>query len=322
MESSGETAATVLVVLSGLPGAGKSTFSRSLQSEVTLKHPDILVLIVEYDELIKEITPAYWKSQRQDVFDAVSHLVLGMQCGSMAQQLSDLGTHDLVRKILRRNGLTFSLILQSKNIVVILDDNMYYRSMRYQIYQLALQLRAGFCQIYISVPLDIVCRQNLLRTCPVSEEVITRMAAVFEPPNPSRFKFEHFTIVLNLFSATIQDSLKKAINLIFESANNPPSTVDSEEMRIISEERKRCQEINRTSLLHHADGILRALVQNKCATAKFQNLNLQTVSLRAVDSRKKVLRKFRDTIPLDFDLKSSFDMQAILSREFNAYFDE
>ncbi|GAU93577.1 hypothetical protein RvY_05500 [Ramazzottius varieornatus] len=320
MEFPSEKSSIVLVVMSGLPGAGKSTFANTLQAAFKVKYPDTVVFLVEYDALVKQIIPSEWKRQRLEVLDAVSHLVLTIRSGSSGRE-AESDKESLGEHILRFNAQALRSASRSSKIVVILDDNMYYRSMRYQVFQRAIQLRAGYCQIHIAVALGTAVRQNLLRTCPVPEEVIARMAAAFEEPNPTRYIFEQYSLVLDTVTST---SVDKAMVLVFRAMEDPPRNVDNDEAAWVAEERSKAQELNRTNLLHRADSILRLLVQTLCSLAKSQedvNDDLRRVSSRAVGCRKKILQQLRDMANPDCEFEVIFDLQGFLTKEFDACYE-
>lgn len=114
---------TVLVCLIGLPGAGKS----QLCSELANMLADCSVLHVEYDRLVQVKTDSSWKSTR---IELLNYLRQFFQLKTIDFGMSPLGTklHQLISSAnLDCNG----------NLVVLLDDNMYLRSMRYSAYQLA-----------------------------------------------------------------------------------------------------------------------------------------------------------------------------------------
>lgn len=317
LEFPSEKSSVVLVVMSGLPGAGKSTFANTLQAAFKVKTPDTVVFLVEYDALVKRIIPSEWKRQRLEVLDAVSHLVQTIRTGSPGRE-AESDKDSLSEHILRLNTQAIRSASRSSKIVVILDDNMYYRSMRYQVFQRAIQLHAGYCQIHMAVALGTAVRQNLLRTCPVPEEVIARMAAAFEEPNPTRYVFEQYSLVLDTVTFT---SVDEAMLLVFRAMEDRPRNVNSDEAARIAEERSKAQALTRTNLLHRADCILRLLVQTKCSLAKSQeviNDDLRRVSWRAVGCRKKILQQLRDMANADCEFEVTFDLQGFLTKEFDA----
>ena len=113
-----------IVLLVGLPGAGKTTFAKMLSQA----NSAAFCATVSFDEVLpleeqKALSTApsssdnKWKLARRDMKARVR------------------------KEIAERND----------DIIVFVDDNNYYRSMRHEYYQLARELHVGFCQFYLKV---------------------------------------------------------------------------------------------------------------------------------------------------------------------------
>jgi len=111
--------------------------------------------------------PATWHTARNQVYNSV------------VQHLSSLTAQN------------------SAPTVLLLDDNMYYRSMRFSYYQLARKYNTGFLEIFLKVPLEVALQRNSARQQQVSENVITKMAARFEEPNPSKYSWESNCLIID-----------------------------------------------------------------------------------------------------------------------------
>ncbi|CAL8472275.1 g11817 [Coccomyxa elongata] len=83
-------------------------------------------------------------------------------------------------------------------LLLLLDDNMYYRSMRLECAQLARQLQAAFIIIYMPCTLEDAAARNAQRAeaDQVPQEVLSRMAARLEPPCPSKHAWESGTVIV------------------------------------------------------------------------------------------------------------------------------
>jgi tRNA uridine 5-carbamoylmethylation protein Kti12 len=83
---------------------------------------------------------------------------------------------ELARQPFTQNGATHRLI--------VVDDNMYYRSMRQECYRLARQLGTAYVQVHLQVPLELALQRNRDRQpdMQVPESALRRMAASFEEP--------------------------------------------------------------------------------------------------------------------------------------------
>lgn len=144
-----------LLVLIGLPGAGKSYFCKYLQqcakSEIDITH-------VSFDQIENEIGRNTYKGLRTNIQDRII---------------------TLLQKKMKDNVKS----------IVLLDDNMYYRSMRRSYYNLAKQYGIGYCQVYVVCSVDIAIERNNTRSDnKVPQEVIQEMATKLEPPGDNNWE--------------------------------------------------------------------------------------------------------------------------------------
>ncbi len=94
--------------------------------------------------------------------------------------------------------------------VIIVDDNMQYRRMRYALYQLSRREGIGYATVYLDMPLrDALVRNSRRQTekgsVAVPPGVIEKMATVFEPPDGNRFSWEKHTAILHPSGSDEQD---------------------------------------------------------------------------------------------------------------------
>ncbi|XDV43907.1 hypothetical protein PO909_012296 [Leuciscus waleckii] len=85
----------------------------------------------------------------------------------------------------------------SQSLVLLLDDNFYYQSMRFQIHQLARKYGVGFCQVFLHCPLQVCVQRNRQRSQRVPEEVLVQVCERMEPPNESRNRWEQQSLTLD-----------------------------------------------------------------------------------------------------------------------------
>ncbi|CAM9832891.1 unnamed protein product [Phaeothamnion confervicola] len=96
--------------------------------------------------------------------------------------------------------------------VVIVDDNMQYRRMRHEVLQVARRCRAGYAQLYFPIDVVAAVARNLERTQGrVHDKTILKMAGNLEPPDPSRFPWEHNTAVILAGSAVADNILDETV---------------------------------------------------------------------------------------------------------------
>ena len=136
-----------LIVLCGLPGAGKSTLARHIVELTAAKagflHSSQRCIHVEFDAI-----------NGQDFADIRER------------------SRELVVNELKKGG------------IVIVDDNQFYKSMRKEYARLATLYHAAYLLVYVDVPLKHALRRNEARQGKqrVPDEVILRMAERFDEP--------------------------------------------------------------------------------------------------------------------------------------------
>ena len=81
-------------------------------------------------------------------------------------------------------------------LVVLIDDNCYYSSMRYEYHQMARKFKTGFCQLTLQIEVNEALQRNEKREDRVPCDVIKNMAAKFEAPNPLTNSWERFSFAL------------------------------------------------------------------------------------------------------------------------------
>jgi hypothetical protein len=83
--------------------------------------------------------------------------------------------------------------------VIIVDDNMYYASMRHEVYQLVRQFSAGYAQVALDCPTRTASSRNTGRPPAqrVATHVVERMAGRIELPAPQKRTWERNSILLD-----------------------------------------------------------------------------------------------------------------------------
>lgn len=326
-----------LLLFCGLPGAGKTSFARSIR---TILHkqgysdiPDAEAsssvnrqwqcLHVSYDELLpsavekcliesdhrSEHTNSQWKDFRRKIVRCVEKSIREIKLRIPAGQ-TEGSTEDTIEGMshcqreqpdetlwqhyttvtgcvhLFHDGMS-----KDTKFVILMDDNMYYRSMRYEYYQLARDYEIGFAEIYIPCDTTEALARNARRQDPVADDVIVAMAKKMEPPNPEE-PFEENCLIWK------HDELKTEnicciMNLLSHAMAHPVQGLSTED----TAEREDSRIVCSANILHQADRMLRKLVTEQMAyfksTQQCSKEDLRQHAARLNKARIEVLQRMK-----------------------------
>lgn len=177
-----------LVLLVGLPAAGKTTFCYKLVKWIDPNFYNIK--IYHFDDYLN--TNDYHNSRSK------------------------------VTNLIRTDIERFSKEEHNVPLLIVLDDNMMYKSMRNHYLKLAKELELSYSMIYFCISLELALERNKQRINKVPTNVLLKINEVFEPPldtfviNPTDFNsalFEKFIIYIrNCLKAPLKLE-KKVVNL-------------------------------------------------------------------------------------------------------------
>ncbi|XP_061194061.1 L-seryl-tRNA(Sec) kinase-like [Saccostrea echinata] len=278
-----------IAVLCGIPGSGKSTFAKTLirnkkdniagtGQEQEKNSESFNWMLVSYDDIIPSDTekhiiekevPNAWKLYRENIQNAVVYLIQRLQSDSeFTEPMEDRSDccFESFRTFMQR-------MVGKKNgtVVILIDDNMYYSSMRYKYYQLTRKYNIGFCQVHIECDTDLSLVRNRQRPSgQVPEDIILNMAARFEAPNPEQSSWEKYSIKINTNASpeALENSAIQVLELISKALSDPSMPI-MEELDQTSKEvdRQICSE----NIIHQADIVMRKLIAEYMSQAKGQN---------------------------------------------------
>ena len=137
--------------------------------------------------------------------------------------------------------------------------------MRHQYYQIARNHKVGFCQIYLKPNcIETVLSNNDSRPegKKIPEEVIIKMNAKIEPPNPFQNSWEQFSFTINVSNITSEDykttcNMETCLNVIKVSLNNPVEPLPPTPSDKTEGAKAKSRAVNSTNLCHKSDKILR-----------------------------------------------------------------
>jgi O-phosphoseryl-tRNA(Sec) kinase len=200
----------MLIILTGLPGVGKSTFSKNLAKTLSRYNIDIVVL---GSDLIREGFPI-WKETYEE----------------------------FIRKA------TYSLIDNAlKHYWVIVDDTNYYNSMRRDLINIAKNYNKNYVIIYLKAPLEVLIKRNVERGEKIPNEVIKKMYEKFDEPGRKYKWDEPFLTIDTTKDIDFDDIAKRLIAKSKEVPkfytleenknidNNIFDKIDKETRKIVSE---------------------------------------------------------------------------------------
>ncbi|XP_012688861.1 LOW QUALITY PROTEIN: L-seryl-tRNA(Sec) kinase [Clupea harengus] len=294
-----------LCLLCGLPAAGKTTLVQALSNHTALRGWKTLSLI--YDELIPQEafskvymesdsqplqTQTKWKNSRQAILSWLAQFLQNpsqdpSSCRSDPEVWSQLCM--TFQKQHLPTTLRSSPSHAQTKLLFLLDDNFYYQSMRYEVYQLARKYAVGFCQVYLQCPTELCVSRNRSRTVPLSEEVILDMVKRMEPPNPLKNSWEQNSLTLNSCKELTNQDLQSLTTLIASAFDNPLSPFQDD-----TEKRDMDRQSCANSVVHQADQACRRLVSQAMLTAREKSISPETLQSLAKELNKSKTRLLQD----------------------------
>ena len=307
-----------ICVLCGLPGAGKTTLTKCLQQDNNINFVPIC-----YDNLIPWIDfsdpdiLSTWKSYRNEVLLLVKFFI-GVNEKSHQDCFNDfLKNIDLINKehIFYLYELIKKLKSGKNKIVFVIDDNMQYRRMRYEYFQIARNCKIGFCTIMIDCSFQICQQRNQQR--PIGEIVklksLRRINAQMEMPDSTKAAWEKYFCIIKLEKNEINSVLPEVFNVIQLALENPvfPLPEHNEELT------EKARLANRNSLGHQADLCLRKLISEFMQQQKDPKKFSQKISL----AKKYILYEITSGLldEQDYLTNSGAIDQELLTSKLNAY---
>lgn len=264
-----------LCVLCGLPAAGKSSLARELVGAAAQR--GWRAVVVPYDDLIPEEAfrtrkaedsvglqepPTEWKIHRHAVLCCIEQFLDNPQSSAKLPSGCNMNKASW-EKCIGALVQPDASVPHHAPLLFLLDDNFYYPSMRYEVYQLARKYSLGFCQVHLHCDLQSCISRNESRSEPVPAQVIVEMVKRLELPNPRKNSWERNSISLDTTEHLSKCDIQKVMELISAALMNPQSPIENNTEQTEAD-RLGCA----TSVLHQADQACRRLVSEAMKTAK------------------------------------------------------
>ncbi|KXJ82471.1 hypothetical protein RP20_CCG013389 [Aedes albopictus] len=270
------------VVMIGLPGAGKTTFCESFKEKCSI----IKVIHVCFDKFLRigdnlDLETGQMKEKRRHFLEILGRLAEGIKLRNKI--IFEEANEDLAKHFNENIQIDLDLQPTGKIFGIFLDDNMYYRSMRYGIVALARKYGAGFLQVHLDVSLEQAQTRNATRSNPIPQEIVSRMWIKLEKPNEQFYKWERNTVNL-----TVNYKLEEIMEIkekIAQCANNPEHPIEQDVEREPVEQ----------STLHKVDLLLRKAVSDiiKDRRPTLNGLDLKQLSEHLMSRRRTILNDFK-----------------------------
>ncbi|XP_063818205.1 L-seryl-tRNA(Sec) kinase isoform X2 [Pseudophryne corroboree] len=264
-----------------------------------------------------------WKQLRQHLLQFIEHLIVALLSSSTLKAPGGLtgGQWDRFVQCLEGQGVIsaarsdshhFLISPKLSHIYVILDDNFYYQSMRYEVYQLARKYSLGFCQLYLHCAMECCLLRNRSRPHPIMDKTILLMDTKIEKPNPEKNTWEKNSLILDSSQGVAVDDTR-ITDLLNRALESPVTPLEDDH-----EEKDRDREICAASIVHQADQSVRRLISETMQAMKgsvsAQNIKqlakeLQHAKSRSLDHlRQSLTGKTIQSLRTDdiFDVQSFF----------------
>uniref|UniRef100_A0A8C0NVI0 Phosphoseryl-tRNA kinase n=1 Tax=Canis lupus familiaris TaxID=9615 RepID=A0A8C0NVI0_CANLF len=246
-----------LCLICGLPAAGKSTLARGLRHRLR-QEQGWAVGVVAYDDVMPDAfleeasarpLPSQWKLLRQELLKYLECFLMAVINGCQVSAppnrtaamwedfITCLKHQDLVSSAALETQSCYLLTKTavSRPLFLILDDNFYYQSMRYEVYQLARKYSLGFCQLFLDCSLETCLQRNGQRPQALPAETIHLMEGKIEKPNPEKNAWEHNSLIIPSTTCSSEASLKYQTRCIRAFPNKQGYVLSSIEGRVAVE---------------------------------------------------------------------------------------
>ena len=305
------------VLFCGLPGVGKTDLATKLNSFIN-SHPQtsqhFTSFLFSYDSLLSKsvenavISSNEWKAGRSFVKALLKsfaeHLKQQMEINDFFDYSQTSQDADGFKSSIEQNFLTLlkstikSKTKTSSKIFLLIDDNFYYESMRYEYFKLACECDISyvcFCLQTASLPFLLERNSTRSEESRLNTNIIQRMFEKFEPPNLKdgwECKFSHNFQVdeRNSNPVSVQELLyfildacsKLAQYLADKTADDAQKT---ENLRLGHESAK--------NPLHECDLILRKIVKTQLNELKRSTADISMLSKKLLEVKLKIIGQLK-----------------------------
>ncbi|GAB0092930.1 hypothetical protein DMENIID0001_079820 [Sergentomyia squamirostris] len=179
--------------------------------------------------------------------------------------------------------------LESDRIVLIVDDNMNYRSMRKEVYNMAKRFQIGYFQVFFKISLELAQERNHYRPDPLPDETLLSLFSKMEDPSQD-LGIDTVTINVDSDEMLHLHHFGQKVDFHFKNREHLP------------EKSNEVKEKVEQSDLHRIDLILRKKISRTVREASDRE-TMKTLAEDLNNRRKIILKNFRETgeIPESID---------------------
>ncbi|XP_049826941.1 L-seryl-tRNA(Sec) kinase isoform X2 [Schistocerca gregaria] len=249
----------VLLILLGLPASGKTTLSKvlmKLSGDVNVSgsvgEKNHSIIHICYDALVPllSLEQTKWSETRKKVVVVVENII----CLLKTQNYSELD--DYLQCMQIENTKRHISQTTNETTILLIDDNMYYSSMRYEYFKMARKYTISFAEICLHCSAEVACSRNSQRSDDrVAQGTIIRMAGKLCCPNKKN-SWEKWFCCLSSESPFDERDAQAAFQVIGDSLKEPVLPMNNEDDE---NAHKKCA----PNLIHEADIALRKVIGSK-----------------------------------------------------------
>lgn len=219
--------------LIGLPAAGKSTFCK--QFLLAANQTNVGVIHICFDDFITVHNES--PTLQRDRFQMrcfIRAIVRGLQQNGTAVDFTQLVAETFQQATSGGQVWTNQRFGNADRFFLLIDDNMYYRSMRKQIRHIAAELQIGYFHIYFNATVTDCLSRNRERseTHRIPDEFLRKMNVKFEPPTGSEAFLVHWTnasVAEAIIEKIVTEVMPQQMRAVAVQRTTVPSTVVSAE---------------------------------------------------------------------------------------------
>lgn len=333
-----------ILVVSGCPGIGKTTFSQQICDYIQQRESMFKPFLLSYDDLIDTELESHlitntneneWKQARNFIIYLVKLFVNFLMMNEASRGMLD----DFLETETRHDSSNFKLLVRKRflNLIhkmfysrqnqnehynlIVLDDLFYYESMRYSFFKLAIELECAYVSFcFKAESLELLLERNSSREMSkkLNESVIRNVWEKFEYPNENIWENGFSRVELVTRSFKIDESyFSETLVDIGERIKKFGEFLEKRKLDEISKKHVESEQV--FSLSHECDLILRKLIGEKLAKVSDKN-EKSSIAQKFSSAKASILNEIKlDSNDLRTRLMGQNDENervAILEKEF------